>query len=399
MQTKMIGGILIIVGTSIGGAMLALPIGASPAGFFPSALLLMVSWLLMTFCAFLVLEVNLWFPTGSNFISMTRATLGDIAAVIALFTYLVLFYALLSAYITGAMDVVDNLIDKMGIHLPHWFYAIAVVLVLGSTVYKGIRSVDYLNRLLMFTKLLTYAFLVASVLGYVKLQPLLIGAPKQVIGMVTLVITSYGFATVVPSLRSYFKDDIKKLRITLLLGSLVPLGCYLLWNYAIMGSLPMTGEHSLVYMLHSGHSNSDLANALSQESGNVSVMVLSNLFTSICVATSFLGVSLGLSDFIADWLGIAKQGWGNVKVYAITFMPPIIIAIFYPGLFIKALGFAGIFCAILLALYPPLMAWQGRYKKNLRSHYQVIGGKAALSIAIMLSVLIIGIGIAQILGF
>ena len=88
MNLKLIGGILLIVGTSIGGGMLALPLSAAPGGFVSSSLLLFGCWLVMTFSAFLILEVNLRFPAGSNFISMAQGTLGKAGAWFAWLIYL-----------------------------------------------------------------------------------------------------------------------------------------------------------------------------------------------------------------------------------------------------------------------------------------------------------------------
>ena len=50
---KMIGGVLIVAGTSIGGGMLGLPIVTAPGGIVYATILLLLSWALMTFAAFL----------------------------------------------------------------------------------------------------------------------------------------------------------------------------------------------------------------------------------------------------------------------------------------------------------------------------------------------------------
>ena len=62
MNSKMIGSVLLIVGTAIGAGMLALPIATAQLGFAGSIILLFVSWFVMTGGAFLLLEVNLWMP-------------------------------------------------------------------------------------------------------------------------------------------------------------------------------------------------------------------------------------------------------------------------------------------------------------------------------------------------
>lgn len=393
MNSKTIGGILLVVGTSIGGGMLALPITAAPSGFLGSSLLLFACWVLMTFCAFLVLEINLWLPEKSNIISMAESTLGKIGSFFAWVCYLLLFYCLLAAYISSGTDILHNYIAKLGWQAPNWFSAILFVALLGFVVYKGIQSVDYVNRFLMFTKLGAYLVLVACVIAYVNPPQLISGNSRYLIASVTVMITSYGFATIVPSLRSYFNNDIKQLRKVILIGSFIPLICYILWDLAILGSIPLDGDNGLTKMLSSGHSTTDLPQALSFYLNNHWINIFSRIFTSVCVATSFLGVSLAMSDFLADGFNVAKQGKGNIIVYGATFIPPLFISVFYPNAFIMGLSLGGIFCTVLLVLYPGLMAWSGRYVKRIATGYQVMGGRLSLIFVFVCATAILAVGI------
>jgi putative ABC transport system substrate-binding protein len=64
-------------------------------------------------------------------------------------------------------------------------------------------------------------------------------------------------------------------------------------------------------------------------------------------------------------------------------VPPTVIAMIYPGIFITALEYAGGYsCAILFGLLPPLMVWIGRYVKKQKHKYneQLRGGKVVLSL-------------------
>lgn len=393
MNSKLIGGILLIIGTSIGGGMLALPISAASSGFIASSLLLFACWVIMTFCAFLVLEINLWLPKNSNIISMAKATLGTTGSLVAWFCYLMLFYCLLAAYISSGSDILHSFILKTGWASPNWFNAALFVILLGIVVYQGIQSVDYVNRALMFTKLGAYFILAACVVAYVNTEQLSNGNMHYLVASVTVMITSYGFATIVPSLRSYFNDDVKQLRKVILIGSLIPLTCYIIWDLVILGAIPTEGENGLLNMLSSGHSTTDLSHALSYYLNNNWITFFARVFTSVCVATSFLGVALAMSDFLADGLNLTKKGYDNVIIYSATFIPPFLISVFYPNAFIIGLSLGGIFCTILLVLYPGLMVWSGRYIKKFTSDYQVIGGKCSLLLVFLCAAVMLGVGL------
>jgi tyrosine-specific transport protein len=391
MNTKLLGSILLIVGTTIGGGMLALPIATSQAGFVNSSLLLFGCWLVMTASAFLILEINLWLPEHSNMISMVKATLGKSAEVVAWVTYLLLFYSLLAAYIAGGGDFLKNLAALTHVNVPGWLASLLFASVLGYVVCLGIRSVDIVNRSLMFVKLGTFVLLVAFIMPHVSTTYFQEGEFHYLTASITVALTSFGFATIVPNLRSYFQNDIKKLHLAILIGSFIPLVCYILWDAAIMGVIPAEGEDGLIAMLHSNRSTSDFVNSLSALLNRDTVTAFARIFTSICLATSFLGVALGLSHFLADGLGLArvKSIKNDIIVFGATFVPPIIIVIFYPGIFISALGYAGIYCTILLILLPSLMAWSGRYRKKIARGYQVRGGKLLLILLFITSILIL----------
>ncbi len=390
MQAKLIGGILLIVGSAIGGGILALPIATSELGFMNSSMLLFFCWAIMTASALLILEVSLWLPQNTNIISMAKATLGKTGAAFAWIIYLLLFYSLLAAYIAGGSDFFKNLLQLIHIALPNHVVAALFTFVLGYIVYRGIQIVDYANRSLMTIKFITFFLLIAFISSHISL-PKLEGGQLAVFSTgMTVAVTSFGFATIIPSLRSYFKDDIKKLRQAIFFGSLIPLICYLAWDVTVMGVIPREGSDGLISMLHSGQSTSAFVNELSALLHQGTITSLARTFTSICLLTSFLVVSLGLVDFLADGFKLKKIGKNNFIVCSVALLPPLLIVVINPHIFIAALAYAGIYCIILLIIFPVLMVWRGRYHQNIVAEYQVFGGKVLLVGLLIGSVLIIG---------
>lgn len=396
MDFKLLGSILLIVGTSIGAGMLALPIATAQLGFIGSLVLLFSGWFVMTAGAFLILEVNLWLPQNSNLISMAKATIGPIGQIIAWVTYLLLLYSLLCAYIAGGSDLFHNLLLASGLDISQWIASITFTILFGFIVYLGIRAVDYVNRGLMFIKLGAYFLLVILLMPFISLDKLAMGDIKNITSVTAIMVTisSFGYATIIPSLRIYFAGDVRKLRIAILVGSLIPLICYIAWDAAIMGIIPLDGADGLISILQSKNSTSDLVNTLSAAAAKNSITFFIKLFTSICVVTSFLGVALCLADFLADGFQLEKKGGSSFFVHAITFLPPLIIVLFFPSnLFIKALEYGGIYCVILLIFLPAWMAWRGRYNKRIAKGYKVGGGKALLAFLIVFSFLMIAWGL------
>ena len=191
----------------------------------------------------------------------------------------------------------------------------------------------------------------------------------------------------------YFESDVKKLRRAILIGSLIPLVCYIFWDMVIMGVLPLEGLHGLIAIMQSKNSTSDLVNSLNSVAANDFITFAVKLFTSICVLTSFLGVSLCLMDFMADGLQVEKKGFNKIIVSLITFVPPVVIVMFWPNMFIKALEYAGIYCVVLLVLMPAWMVWCGRYRRVIAKGYRMWGGKTLLIALILFSLVMIAHGL------
>jgi tyrosine-specific transport protein len=396
---KFIGGILIVIGTCIGAGLLALPVSTSTTGFTYSIVVLVGSWVIMSFGAFFILEVTQWLPPGSNLISIAKSTLGKKGEIAAWFLYLLLCYSLLCAYIAGGSDIFHSFSSKLDTPAGQSITAVLFVIILGSVVYKGVRNLDIVNRFLMIVKFIAFFLLIFLIFPYIKIPNLLSGNIHYILSAVTVAVTSFGFAIVIPSLLDYFNGNVKVVRRIIFCGTLIPLFCYILWNFVIMGAISRTGQNGLIHILQTGNASSGLVASLRETLHLNSITDIGSIFASVCMLTSFLGVSLALSDFIADGFQIKKTQKGRMKICALTFIPPLVIVIFYPQIFILALSYAGIVVILLLVLFPIIMVWSGRYKRKIAEGYRVFGGKYSLVIVSCIAVVILIIGILENFNF
>lgn len=393
MDLRFLGSILLIIGTAIGAGLLALPIATAQSGLFFSTLLMIVIWFSMTCSALLILEVNLRLPLNTNLISMAKHTLGRPAAAILWLAYMCLLYSLIAAYSAGGSDVVYGLLSLIHAAAPHWIDTLIFLSVLIYIVYKGIRSVDWANRGLMIIKFTVFFCLLFLILPHMKTHRLTFGDYRGILPAVMVVVTSFGFAIIIPTLRVYLKSNRKQLYSAICLGSFIALACYLLWVFTIHSNIP---QSELIAIQQSGEPISGLAAALIKQIHTPIIVMLVHIFTSICMVTSFLGVALSLTDFVADGLGLKKVGKSNITIYAVSFLPPLITVLFFPGIFIKALSYAGLFCVIILLLFPALMAWQIRKEKSDKDVYQLWGGNQLLYIIMLFAVLLLALGVRQV---
>lgn len=389
LNSRLLGGILLVSGTSIGAGMLALPVISSFAGFVPSLFLLGICWLFLFSTSLLLLDVNLAFPGEVNLVTMAGKTLGIWGKVICWITYLLLLYSLTAAYIAGSSPLfIEAVHFATGFTLPNWLGPFPLLILFGFFVYMGTGPVDWVNRLLMCGLVLTYFLLVALLPPHI--QPTLLEHVDTIALWIAIpvVITSYGFHIIIPTLTTYLNHDKKRLRITLFIGSLIPFLVYTLWEFLILGIVPLTGEYGLIEAYMKGQTG---ASSLSHVLDNGWITSIAKSFSFFAILTSFLGVSLSLSDFLTDGLHMKKFSLGREFACLLTFVPPLIFVLTYQRGFILALQFAGIFVAILLCILPAVMAWKlPAYKTPFR--------RFVLIAVILISLGVIGLDILEEVG-
>jgi tyrosine-specific transport protein len=395
MLKKIIGSILMIVGTAVGAGMLALPVATAEANFQTTVLMMLFAWSIMTIGALSILEVNLWFPPGANFFTMINNTYGRYAKIFSTLIYLLLLYSLLCAYLSGTGDILHGLFASINLNWSRSITTTIALLLLSLIVIRGIGTVDVVNRGLMSVKFLAYFVLVLAVAPHISLSRLTEGNYIYHTSTLMVIVTSFGFANVIPTLRVYLHSDKRQLTRVIVWGSLISLTIYLIWVCSVQGLLPRSGETGLLAIFHSSESNSLLMKTITTLINNEIIGVFAKVFISICAVTSFLGVAISLVDFIADGLQTEKRGINGVKIYALTFLPPFVVVLLAPGIFIKALAYAGFFCIFLLILLPAAMLYRGRYQKSFTRNDIVPGGKIVLILTGIIAIVLL---VLQIIG-
>lgn len=398
MNKKIYGSILLVAGTSIGAGMLALPITTGAGGYGYTLLLFLASFLFMLLSLFLLLEAILFSEKASaNFVTIAKERLGSWGQITAWLSFLLLLYAVAAAYISGGGSLVMRLLpDTYSFQTATEVGIGLFALLFGLLVFFGTRYIDYINRVLMAGLVGSYVGLIIFVLPKLKLHYLPVGQPRYLWATVPVVVLSFTSHIILPTLRSYLQSDVRALIRVIWYGSLIPLVFYILWQTAILGVVPYT---NLLALASSEHPIAELTKILQGQLGLTWVAILVSYFSFFALATSFVGVVLSLTDFLADGFSIRKNLAGRCMLLVLTIVPPLLFALYFPHGFILALSYAGVFVAILFGILPALMVWQGRYKQHVAGVFRVPGGKPVLVITLLGSCLIIALQMAAIFNW
>ncbi|MBS3905318.1 MAG: tyrosine transporter [Simkania sp.] len=370
-------GTLLVAGTAIGAGMLALPVATCLAGFLPACIVYGICWLFMAATGLLLLEVCLWMPEDANIVSMASHLLGPAGKMVSWVLYLFLFYCLMIAYTSGGGGFIKALVSSLTQYsLPHWTALLLFVGIFSPVVHLGARFVDRANSILMIGLIVTYVGFV--VLGWKHIIPTNLQTADLWQGMVALpiVFSAFSYQGIIPSLTTYLRRNTALVKRAIWFGTALPLVIYIIWEGLILGIIPVRGEHGLFLAKEMGVSAID---PLKYFLSSSLVTSLGQGFAFFALTSSFLGVSLGLIDFLADGFKISKTGMNKWFLSLAVFTPPFFIALGNPAIFLSALTYAGgIGCALLLGLLPVVMVWVGRYHKGYRGHVQLLGGKPFL---------------------
>lgn len=383
---KLIGSALLITGTAIGAGMLGIPMATADLGFVTSALLLLTIWILSYYAALLMLEVTLNCPGDKLHLnSMAKETLGRTGQAVAWACVLGLLYSLTVAYIAGASSILSTALP-----ISQSVLAILFTLILGAFVITSHRAADLLNRSLFSLKTLLLIAVLVFCLPVVDIR-LLQEAPVKtglLLSAAPVIFVSFGFHHIIPSLAQYNQGNVRVLKSIILIGSVLPLLVYLLWQMITLGIVPAD---------QIGSENEDVGQFILSLAAVLErpwLTAVINAFANCALITSFLGVSLGLFDFLCDSLKVDTARVSHrVGVGALTYLLPLLCAIYIPTGFIELLAYGGVFFAVMAFVLPPLMVFVLRRRGTL-GQYRTPGGWTVPAVVLVAGLVVVGVIVA-----
>ncbi|MBY8034014.1 aromatic amino acid transporter [Vibrio fluvialis] len=385
MQSKLLGSTLIIAGTTIGAGMLALPLASAGIGFSTSLMIMLALWALMAFTALLMVEIHQYADKDATLHTLAKQILGNKGKWIATFAMLFLFYALCAAYIAGGGAQFTNRISEFtGLEVSGPTGTLIFTLIVAAVVTIGTGTVDRVNRLLFAGKMVAMVMVLTFLAPNVS-QSYLLSMPLGqglIVASIPVIFTSFGFHGSIPAIVNYLDGHTPSLRRAIVVGSAIPLVIYVFWQVVTLG---VVSQPDLV----DNAGLSALIGTLSQTVHQSNLGHVIGIFADLALLTSFLGVSLGLFEFMGDTIRKKDGNMNRIVASLVTFTPPLMFALFYPQGFIMALGYAAIALAVLAIFLPLVMVARVRRQANSNDYYQVMGGTPALALTGVVGILIV----------
>ncbi|PWA90569.1 tryptophan/tyrosine permease [Artemisia annua] len=306
------GAVALIIGTSIGSGILALPMKTSPAGLLPSSISLTLCWGFLLIEALLLVEINVGLLKRKKKImdneidlevisirTMAQETLGELGGTIATLTYVFLGYTSMIAYASKSGEIIYHLIN-----IPESVSGVFFTMLFASLVsVGGTRTTDQVNQVLtvsMIGLLVSIEVLAIVFGGWSGFEGA--GDWTKVPATIPVMIFSLVYHDLAPVLCAYLGGDIGRIRTSVVLGSVVPFIGLLVWD-AIALNLSKQAESFIdpVELL------------MRQRWDGVEIMV--EAFSLLALGTSIIGTLLGFSQFFKEQI-LNNLTWDSSSLQA-----------------------------------------------------------------------------------
>ncbi|QQX80594.1 tryptophan permease [Shewanella sp. KX20019] len=382
---SLLGGAMIIAGTTVGAGMFSLPVVGAGMWFGYSMLMLVGIWFCMLVSGLMLLETNLHFKPGASFDTLTKTTLGQFWRIINGLSIAFVLYILTYAYISGGSSIVNHSLEGLGVNLPQSVAGLVFAAVLASIVIISTKAVDRITTIMLGGMIITFFLAVGNLLIDVDTAKLFVpdgetSYAPYLLAALPFGLASFGYHGNVPSLVKYYGNQPKTIIKAIFIGTFIALVIYSCWLVATMGNIPRS---QFVDIIAQGGNMGVLVGALSDVIASRWLNTMLSLFANLAVASSFLGVTLGLFDYLADLFGFDESRQGRLKTAAVTFIPPTILGILFPNGFLIAIGFAALAATIWAAIVPAMMAYRSRQIFADSEGFKVPGGTPLIVIIIL----------------
>lgn len=381
---SLIGGSCIIASVCVGAGMLGLPSSGAGAWTVWSILAISITMIVMTISGWMLLESFKHYDLKVSFNSVTKDLLGD---KINFFNNITVYFVggiLLYAYITSSGLILQEITG-----ISSQITSVIFVAVFSLFVWHSTRAVDRISVVLIAFMVLSFVFGVSGMAVNVDIAVLLDAANPDrqyapyAMAMLPVALTSFGYHHSVSSMRAYYGEE-RKAKYAILGGTVIALALYCLWLISIFGNLP---RHEFGPVIEQGGNVDALLKQLDGVITSDSVSRAINAFSMAAILSSFIGVGLGVFDFLADYFKFDDTKAGRTKCWAVTFLPPLVMSLLFPFGFIVAIGYAGAAATVWACIIPALLAMKSRTLAGGQKGFMAPGGKAMIGAVILFGVL------------
>ena len=352
----------LIAGTAIGVGILGLPIQVGLAGILPVCVGILIGVFIMYISGIGLAEAygqieekNVDLPT------IAEKTFGKFGKFLVVIAYLIVFWGLLVAYFAAGTSILsNNLPFKMSV----WSVLILFFLPLTIMLFAKMKYVLRINASIMILLIVSFSVLLFLSSKDIQFQRYMNIDWSYFNGILPIIICTLAYQNTIPVVCQRLNGDLKKIRLSIIIGLILILMICLLWLLAVIGSLPLNGHHSINSAMKE---NQPASIPLSIVLKSKWVTITSLFFSIAAIITSYISIVIGMLSFSRDIFSSFSSSQKKIFPVIFTFLPPVTVVIAFPNIFLNALNVVGgIGIVALFGLLPTLiLIKQNKNRKSL----------------------------------
>lgn len=369
-----------IAGACIGVSYFTVPILTGIAGFIPAVVLTFVAWGFSLSIGLLYAEATLGQPDGANLVSISRVLLGKVWMTILSLVFFIITMSYLTAYTFFTEHFLQTFFKETFHTALHPFLGgLLCTLPLLFIIFLGIHFSCRANVLLMIG--LAISFFLTIYLGthFIVTERLFKLQWIYILFAVPNLFSAFGFVVVIPSLCTYLNRDAKKIRLSIILGTLITLVVYLFWQWFMIGSI----SAGTLWVNYEEGANIDKVFSIVEHFPHITYFLNFTLFFSM--VTSFIANGIAVVDFLGDGFKLPlaqRTGWKRLAICGLVLLIVLPFSLIrgHPFLHVIQNFGAPLGEVMLNGIIPVWMVAQARYFYSIRAPQLLPGGQFSLII-------------------
>ncbi|MGR5136729.1 aromatic amino acid transporter [Vibrio jasicida] len=383
-KPSLFGGACIIASVCVGAGMLGLPSAGAGAWTTWSIIAILVTMIMMTISGWMLLESFKRYDLKVSFNTVTQDVLGNRVNILNNIAVYFVGGILLYAYITSSGLIIEGI---LGINSK--VSSVLFVAIFSLFVWHSTRAVDRISVILIIFMILGFIFGVSGLAINIDTNILFDHISKETnyapfaLAMLPVALTSFGYHHSVATMRAYYKCEYHA-KLAILGGTSIAFTLYVLWLVSINGNLPRS---EFIPVIEQGGNVETLLAALDSVIDSDKVSNAINAFSMAAILSSFIGVGLGLFDYLADFFKFSDTRQDRTKTCLVTFLPPLILSLLFPFGFVIAIGYAGAAATIWTCFIPALLVYKTRQLEGGQEGFKTPFGNTMIVMVLLFGLL------------
>jgi tyrosine-specific transport protein len=356
----------VVVGNMLGAGILALPVNLCAAGFYPSVFATLFMWILMTFTALIYSEQkSLTFSENADLPTFFQHELGNAGKWVTIVANLIILYGILVAYLCGISSIIMSLQST----IPKTMVIILYFGLITGLTALGMKMMHRCTPYMVSIMWITFGALVFMVVPDVSAAHLKDMDWTYIPAGLPVLLMAFHFHNIIPSICRTLNHDRKKIRTAIIGGTTIGMIMNLTWLLVVLGALPLSNPETHIDLITAFGKNDPATIPLENLLQTPVFTYVALIFAVVAMSTAFMANGTALLSFMRD---LASTNFGTknkVVVWCMSFIPPLLVGILYPDIFLVAINLVGgVGECIIFGILPGFIVWKYSPQGSIRKY-------------------------------